>query len=137
MAVRMSRKSPAELAKARSFGLTVGAVCGALSAAACWQGHPARAGWLAALAAALMVPALVKPALLRLPSAWWWRMAGWLGWLNARVLLSAFFLVIITPVGLALRLGGWDPMRRRRRAAGGWLPYPDRIGDPKHFERMF
>ena len=38
---------------------------------------------------------------------------------------------------LGERLIGKDPLARRRRSWRGWLPYPDRYRDPRHFERMF
>jgi hypothetical protein len=87
---------------------------------------------------ALLVPALTKPSLLRIPSALWWRLAHGLGWFNTRLVLSAFFFLVFTPVGLAMRLCGRDPLRRRwglRRP--GWFPYPERVRDPKHYDRMY
>lgn len=128
----------AERATARSFGLSVGAVCGVLAVVSGWHGHGIRAGVWGGLAVALLVPAVINPSLLRAPSRVWRRLAQGLGWVNSRVLLSALFAFVLTPMGVALRLGGWDPLRRqRRRQTSGWLPYPERIRDPKHYERMF
>ena len=87
---------------------------------------------------ALVVPAVTKPALLRVPSAWWWRLAGLLGWINARVLLSALFFAMVTPIGVVMRLTGHDPLRRRGAARStNWLPYAERLRDPRHYERMY
>jgi hypothetical protein len=36
-----------------------------------------------------------------------------------------------------MRARGRDPMARRRLAYRGWIPYPDRYRDTKHFDRMF
>lgn len=132
------RNGPPDHRDQRSFGLSVGGVCALLAGVFLWKGSAVSAALWAILAVALLVPAMTKPNLLRLPSAWWWRFARALGWVNARVLLSAFFFLVLTPVGLAMRLGGWDPLQRRRIArSSGWLPYPERIRNPKHYDRMY
>ena len=124
--------------KERSFGLSVGAACAALALFAAWRGRVLPSWILGSVAAALVVPALARPTLLRAPSAVWWRAARLLGWINSRVLLSACFFLILTPVGIALRLCGRDLLRlKRHRQGSGWLPYPERVRDPKHYERMF
>ena len=122
----------------RSFGLSVGAACAALALVAAWRGRVTLSWILGGGAVALMVSAVVRPELLRVPSAVWWRFAKLLGWINSRLLLSACFFLILTPVGIVLRLCGRDLLRLKRRGYGsGWLPYPERVRDPKHYERMF
>ena len=122
----------------RSFGLSVGAACIALALFAAWRGRVVPSLVLGGVAVALIVPAVVRPELLRVPSAVWWRLARVLGWINSRLLLSACFFLILTPVSLLLRLRGRDPLRLKRQGRGsGWLAYPERVRDPKHYERMF
>ena len=124
--------------KERSFGLSVGAVCAALALFAAWRGRVTPSWILGGVAVALLVPAVVKPELLRAPSAVWWRISRLLGWINSRLLLSACFFLLLTPVGIVLRLCGRDLLRLKRRGQGsGWLAYPERVRDPKHYERMF
>ena len=121
----------------RSFGLSVGAVCGLVAVFCLWRGKGMKAEGWGVVSLALVVPALFRPSLLHIPSAVWWRFARALGWVNARVLLSAFFFLVLTPLGLAMRLGGWDPMQRRRGRSTGWFPYPERVRSPKHYDRMY
>ena len=122
----------------RSFGFSVGAVCAALALLELWRGRVTAASILGGIAVALLVPAALRPSLLRAPSAWWWRLARALGWINSRVLLSACFFLILTPAAVVLRACGRDPLRLKRPGRGsGWLPYPERARDPKHYERMF
>lgn len=116
----------------------MGVVCALAAAYFLWRGRPATAGIVAILAVGLVLLALTVPTLLRFPSALWWRFSRVLGWLNARVLLFFVFLLILTPVGLSTRLVGWDPLGRGKRASGsGWVPYPKRQRDLKHYERMY
>ena len=131
----MPHASPAQTE--RSFGFTVGPAFGLLAALLAWRGRHELAIGAAGLAAALALLAWLKPSLLRIPNAAWWRLAHALGWVNSRIVLSVFFLAVLTPVGLALRLAGRDSLRLRRRQGSGWTPYPERIRDPKHYERMY
>jgi hypothetical protein len=121
----------------RSFGLSVGAVLCVLAAVLFWRHRPARAEILGSVGALLVVLGALKPTLLKWPSAAWWRFAAALGYVNARVLLTALFIVVLVPLGLIWRITGKDPLARRRTTWPGWSPYPARYRDPRHFERMF
>jgi hypothetical protein len=122
----------------RSFGLSVGPVCGLLGAFTWWRGHQAAGIGLVTVAVLLIIPALTWPSLLKGPNAVWWQVAGALGWMNTRLILSALFLVVFTPASAVARVMGWDPLRRHRRAGrDGWGAYPERIRDPAHYKRMY
>jgi hypothetical protein len=120
----------------RSFGLTVGGVLLAIAALSVWRQHPTRAEVLAAVGSVLVVLALVRPSALAGPAAVWSRIGHALGWFNSRVLLTVMFAIVIWPIGLVSRLFGSDPLERRRRGSM-WSAYPERMRDPKHFERLF
>ena len=120
----------------RAFGLGVGTVCLLLAAHALWRGAAAPAWIFGVLAAVLLGFALTAPSFLAVPSRLWWRLAHVLGWLNSRLLLSAVFVFLLTPVGVLMRVGGWDPLWLKRRArTSGWVPYPAR--NTKHYDRMY
>jgi hypothetical protein len=123
----------------RSFGVSVGAVLLVIAAVLLWRGRVTRAEVLGAVGAVLLLLGLVQPALLKWPSALWWRFAAALGYVNSRIILTVAFALVLTPLGLIWRMLGRDPLRRRRPAAGasGWSPYADRYKDQKHYERMF
>ena len=121
----------------RSFGISVGGVLCAIALVLAWRGRVSRAEWLGAIGAVLLVLGLVRPALLKYPSAGWWKFAHALGYVNARVLLTVLFGLVLTPLSLVWRLTGKDPLARRRDRWPGWSPYPPRYRDAKHFERMY
>lgn len=121
----------------RSFGLTVGGVLAAVGLFSLWRGHEVRAEIVAAISAALIVAALVRPASLALIARVWGRVGHALGWVNSRILLTVLFFLVIWPVGFVSRLFGSDPLDRRRRARSFWTDYSARLRDPKHYERMF
>jgi hypothetical protein len=121
----------------RSFGLSVGVVLLLIAAALWWKGRTTRAEVMASVGTFLVVAALVYAPLLKYPSAAWWRFSRGLGHVNARVLLTVLFAVVLVPMSLIWRLAGHDPLGRRRRAARGWLPHPQRYRDRAHYERMY
>jgi Saxitoxin biosynthesis operon protein SxtJ len=108
-----------------------------MAALLAWYGRTLRAEILASVGVLLIALGVLKPALLARPNAWWWRFARAIGYVNARVLLTVMFAVVLVPLGLWWRLSGRDPLMRRRDAWPGWLPYPARYRDGQHYERMF
>jgi Saxitoxin biosynthesis operon protein SxtJ len=127
---------PAQGPSHRSFGLTVGGVLAVISLMLVWRGHVTRAEVLGAIGVLLMGAALIRPAWLAGIAAVWSRVGHALGWFNSRVLLTGMFLLVLWPVGYLSRLFGNDPLERRK-AGSMWTPYPERLRDPKHFERQF
>ena len=121
----------------RSFGFTVGTACAALAALSWWRHHPTAATWLGCVGAVLLLFAAVRPSVLESVNAVWMALARALGWVNSRILLSVLFAAVLTPVGLAARLAGWDPLRRRRTSGTGWSAYPPRLRDSKYYEHLY
>lgn len=121
----------------RSFGITVGAICCLVWAIALWRGR-GNPVWLMVLGGLLVLLGWIAPAVLRWPCALWWKLSAVLGWINSRIILTVVFLLIFTPVGLAMRLLGRDALRLRRTTRlTGWEPYPARMRTVTHYEKMF
>ena len=129
--------SHAERPPERSFGLSIGSILWAIGILLALRGRVGRGEIFAAIGTVLVVLGAFKPELLKGPSDLWWRFAGVLAWINARVLLTLFFFVVLMPAGIVRKLAGWDPLARRRDRWPGWSPYPSRYRDPKHYSRMF
>jgi hypothetical protein len=121
----------------RSFGVSVGAVLVVIALALWWRGRVGRAEILGAVGGVLLFFGAVRPQLLKWPSAVWWRFAGVLAYVNARILLTILFSVLLVPLSLLWRMIGKDPLARRRDKFEGWTLYPARYRDRTHFERMF
>jgi hypothetical protein len=126
-----------ERGRERSFGLSVGGALILLALAFAWRGRPLSAEVAATVGVTLVVLGAARPQWLTVPSRIWWMVASALGWLNARILLSLVFFLLLTPLRFVWRIRGYDPLDRRRRTFGGWSEYPKRYRDPAHFERMF
>lgn len=120
----------------RAFGIGVGSACVAFGILLGWRGSTAVSLTLLALGTALVVLGRAAPSALRVPSRYWWRFAQALGWVNARVLLTLFFALVLTPVGMIMRLFGRNPLHPPH-ARTSWGPYSVRRRNPKHYEQMF
>ena len=94
----MNASRPGGPNRERAFGISVGTVLCLIALALAWRGRTVRAEWLGAIGAGLVVFGYLRPSLLRYPSDVWWKLATVLGWINARVLLTVLFLVLLTPV---------------------------------------
>ena len=121
----------------RSFGLLVGGVFGVIGL---WpwlvRGQGTRA-WALALCAVLVGPALVVPRVLGPAHRLWMVLAEVLGWINTRILLSVVFFALITPMGVAMRLLGKDPMRRGFERTASTYRVNRTSRPPGHMVRQF
>jgi hypothetical protein len=120
----------------RSFGLSVGGVCLLLASWLWWRGSDTTWMIFASVGVVLAVSGAVAPSLLRGPNKVWWRFAQVLGFINSRIILGLFFALVLTPVGIVMRVFGRNPLHAMRGPTN-WGVYPSRIRNPRHYERMF
>lgn len=108
------------------FGITLAAVVavgGLVVAARTATSTPSRVVWGAGGALVLLyaaVPLLRRPVFLGTGLLTWP-----IGWVVSHVVLLATFLVVFTPIGLALRATGRDALQRRagQAATTWWTPH--------------
>ena len=126
----------------RSFGYVVGGVLVGVAVFILW-----RRGWepgtvvyvLGGIGGALMVLGLVLPVILRPIYRVWMGLAFVLGFIMTRVLLTLVFYLVVTPIGLLLRLFGKDPMQRALKPdqPSYWIPKPEQDDAPKRLEKYY
>lgn len=122
----------------RTFGWTVGGAFAVLGALLLWRHRTEAGAVFASLGGALLLLAAVSPGLLAAPHRGWLAFAKILGRVNSAVFMFLTFFLVLTPLGLVLRLLGRDELRRRGRApVTNWAPYPARNGDPQHYEKIW
>ena len=122
----------------QQFGRGVGGIVCLIGVWLCWRSTGA-AGWtVLAIGLLLVLFGFGYPRALVWPNRAWMRMAEGLSWVSTRVILWLVFSVAVIPIGLLMRMTGWDPLGRRRADAESyWESYPSRQQDPTHFEKMF
>ena len=128
--------APEKIGTERSFGVSVGGVLALIAAVSWWRGHETMPMVAGTVAAVLIAGGLFAPALLRVPNRLWWRFALILGWINSRIILSAFFFVVLTPVGIVMRALGRNPLKPARDDTA-WSPYAARRQDVTHYEHPY
>jgi hypothetical protein len=84
------------------------------------------------VAAAFLILGFVAPRALESVRHYWMKLAEALGWVNTRIILAIVYYLVITPIGLVMRLFG----RSTLRGAYWQKPDPHSYGD-KHFEKQF
>lgn len=121
----------------RKFGFVVGGVLALLGSALVLLGSRLAGPILGGAGALLLVLGAAAPSLLGPLHRGWMAFARVLGRVNTALFLGLVFFLVLAPLGLAFRLTGRDELARRRRRRTGWVPYPERNRDPRHFEKMF
>lgn len=123
----------------RKFGLLAGGVFVLLGGWFLFRHQPA-GPYLLAPGALLMVLGLVVPRALRPIYIAWMAMAFVLGLIVPTVLLTLFYFLVITPIGLGARLLGKDFLSRKldRQVKSYWLPRDRTAARPaSDYERQF
>lgn len=121
----------------RAFALTFAILFGLIGLAA-WAGYGAVVPWVFGVAAGLAVVAFVAPWLALPLNRLWGALAGRLSHLSNRLLLGLFLYVVLTPVGLMMRLFGKDPMERRKDpATSSYLSPVGRQATAETYRDMF
>ena len=97
----------------RDFGLMTGALfAGIFGILLPWIFGYLWPVWPWAILVALSAIALIKPLWLNPVYKGWMRVGMLIGAVISRVILAIVFFLIVTPIGLIMRLAGKDPMRR-------------------------
>ncbi|MBN1155673.1 hypothetical protein JXB12_12215, partial [candidate division KSB1 bacterium] len=108
----------------RQFSFLISAVALIVAVLMLWKGTAKmNAGYLIGFAVVFMVMGIVFPAILRPIYKVWMGFAFTLGWLMTRIILSIVFYVVITPIGLVMRLAGKDflSLRIDKRVDSYWI----------------
>ncbi len=116
-------------------------VAGALLVFAAWnvyRGRPAFYFTLGGISVTLALVGLLWPAGARMFDRAWMTIAGVLGYINSRILLSIMFYVVMAPYGMLMRLLGRNTLNRRGpNSETYWIPRQKTRQLTAGFERQF
>lgn len=99
-------------------GLTALAVVAVLFGATRWDWPAVALAALVAVAVAVVVLAIVRPSWLR-PIYIAWMVAVFpIGWTVSHMVLATVYFLVFLPIGLLLRLIGYDPLLRKSKPPG-------------------
>jgi hypothetical protein len=94
----------------RKFGISVGIAFLLLSGLLWWKDLARAHEITGTLGALLLLGGLLAPMALKWPYRGWMKFAAGAAWFNTRLILALVFYLVITPVGLLLRLFGKRPI---------------------------
>jgi hypothetical protein len=109
----LSREEHVEGSSDRSFGLVFACVFLIIAAWPLFQGAPPR-WWAIAVSAIFSAFALVKPGALAPLNRLWTKLGVLLGRVVAPVALAILFYLVLTPIGVVMRLTGKDNLHLKR-----------------------
>lgn len=88
-------------------------------------------------AAAVSVAGLLSPAFMRWVFVGMMTLTFPIGWVISNVILMLVYYGVLTPIGLAMRLAGRDPMQRRFEpgARSYWVPRSGDVAPSRYFRQ--
>jgi hypothetical protein len=122
----------------RKFGLTVGGVFAVLGLLFLWR-HKAHYPYFLWPGIGLMASGAVLPRALKYIYLGWMSAAIVLGFVVAHVILTLFFFLVLTPIGLLARLSGKDFLNLKpdTEAKTYWILRESRQKAPADYERQY
>jgi hypothetical protein len=99
--------------------------------------HPERVLWLAAIGFVLVATGVVRPTWLGPIYRAWMALGHALSRVTTPILMGLIFFLVITPIGVLLRLAGRNPMPSGGTRRGHWLPRPQAKDPRAAMERQF
>ena len=122
----------------RKFGWLVGGVFVAL-ATLMWLRHKPYFPYFLVPGVLLIVSGFLFPKILKYVYIAWMSVAIVLGFVVSNVILTVFFFLVITPIGLITRLLGKDflALKIDREASTYWIPREGATKTPAEYERQF
>jgi hypothetical protein len=120
------RPDEAPVSSNRSFGLIFAGAFAALGGISLWRGLE-RGAWELGLAVGFLAVAGFAPGLLSPLNRAWASIGRRLNTVVSPVLIIVLFYGVVTPVGLAMRAAGKDPLRLRRdpQSSSYWIDCRD------------
>jgi hypothetical protein len=94
--------------------------------------------WIVTVAAAVGIVGLIWPAIIRWVYVVWMAAVFPIGWVMSYLLVGVVFYLVVTPIGLIMRLCGRDPMQRKfdPQAKTYWQPRESTKSNDRYFRQF-
>lgn len=126
----MAQQVPARLSTKERlrFGLGVGSVFLVLAVISRWRGHAVAPLLLATIGAVLVLAAITLPALLDPMYRAWMGLARAISKVTTPIVMGLIYFVVLTPIGLARRLFGGNPLEAKSNDGSYWVKHSSSSG---------
>jgi Saxitoxin biosynthesis operon protein SxtJ len=129
-----ARLSPAE---GRKFGLTVGGAFLVITAILWWRGKHGAVPFIGGLGGVLILGGLLAPTALGPVHRAWMGLAHLLSKVTTPIFMGLVYYVVLTPIGLGMRLAGKNPLVHPVQGQGFWFVRDAETPEPSRMERQF
>ncbi len=135
----MATGVPARLsaAEGRKFGVMVGGVFLLLTAFLWWRGKPGLVPYLGGLGGALVLAGLLVPTWLGPVYRGWMGLALLLSKITTPIFMGVIYFLVITPIGLLMRLTGRRSLVHRATDGSYWIRREGGRPAPAQMQRQF
>jgi len=134
----MTKPPTPSVRELRLFGLMMGGFIAAIFGLLIpwfWDIEFVKWPWITA--AVFLFWGLAAPATLSLVFRLWMKLGAVLGWINTRLLLGLVFYLMFFPLGVMMRLFGWDAMHRKLNANALSYRIASKVAARNNMEKPF
>jgi hypothetical protein len=129
----LERRIPARLTarEGRAFAFPVGIAFGVIAGITAWRNHELATWILGGLSGSLLVAGLLVPTLLGPVQRAWMGLAHAISKVTTPIFMGIVYFVVLTPIGIARRVIGSNPVEHRPVEDSYWHTRPEgkRRGD--------
>jgi hypothetical protein len=120
----MAATGPARLTRraGRRFAFSLGVAFLMLGGLSYWRGHAVAPCVLGGLGVAFLAAGALVPDRLSPVYRAWMTMGHGAAKITTPILLGVVYFLVITPIGLVMRVFGHNPLRHRERDGSYWVP---------------
>ena len=119
----------------RDFAFAVGGAFALLAAIAYWRHHPVSWRVFGAVASPLLVAGVAVPDRLGSVQRAWMAFGHVLSRITTPIFMGAIYFLVLTPMGLAMRLSGRNPVRHEADEGSFW--FTPASGGASNMKRQF
>ncbi len=122
----MAPSAPARLTPraGRRFAFSLAVAFLVVGGISYWRGRVVAAGSLGGLGVAFLAAGTLVPDRVGCVYAAWMAVGRGLSRMTTPIVLAILYFLVVTPIGLLLRLVGRDPLRHRPREGSYWARVP-------------
>lgn len=121
----------------RKFAFPVGTAFLVLGGIVWWRGHTGVATVFGVVAGLLLVAGLVIPGKLGPVYRGWMGFALLLSKVTTPIFMGITYFLVLSPIGLLMRLLGYNPLKRKLHDDSFWIPRPEGPSRKSDLNRQF
>jgi hypothetical protein len=131
--------SQINLKEAKKFGLILAFILLVIGTTHFFKGHIRASAWLYSFSAVSFFIAALLPSFLMPVYIIFIKIAHVIGWVNTRIILCIIFYLIVSPIGLVMRLFKKSPLEKQidKNKDSYWIKKEYISKDIGHYEKAF